>query len=56
MQFVVVLDVSEEHLDGAEDIDHACSVINETLNIANDMAVGGVPSPSVRPLSEVIAS
>jgi hypothetical protein len=49
MQYVVVLDIPEDDLNGDESIENACSITREALE--------GEAGPyiTVRPLSEVIA-
>jgi hypothetical protein len=49
-QYVLVIELPDEVLDGVEDIDNAASVVTEALN-----RVFGYQSCTARPLSEILS-
>ena len=51
MQYVMVIDIPEEELEGDESIENAARYVQVALDVG---AEGTVP-PQVRPLSEIIA-
>jgi len=57
MQYVVILEINENELDGDDSIENACSIANHTFTILqrNSALPDGAPI-TVRPLSEVIAA
>ena len=54
MQYVVVLEINENELDGDDSIENACRIANHTL-AAMTVLPDNEPI-TVRPLSEVIAA